>query len=94
MRGNSEMTTKPSTKDWNASEPQQYAVPSGQALSDPEIVQRIDAMIRELQLLREMVAARQPKKSETHLVEDLFGVLGNGSWAEYDSALDWERFNI
>jgi len=67
--------------------------PPGQVWCEPEIVRRIDAMIRELQLLREMVATRQPEKNEINLVDELFGALGNGSWAEYDSCLDWARFN-
>lgn len=73
---------------------QECAAPPGQIWREPEIVRRIDAMIRELQLLREMVAIRQLEKSETPLADDLFGVLGRGSWSEYDSDLDWERFNI
>lgn len=73
---------------------QECATPAGQIWSEPEIVRRIDAMIRELQLLREMVVKRQSEKSETHWADELFGSLGNGSWAEYDSDLDWKRFNI
>ena len=57
------------------------------------ILQRIDTIIRELEALRQAVVAVQLSPSPTNLAQQLFGVLGQGSWAEYDLDLDWQRFD-
>ncbi|MBI5292156.1 MAG: hypothetical protein HY872_09800 [Chloroflexi bacterium] len=53
------------------------------------LVARIDATIRELELLRRQLAV--PIKTTHNLTEQLFGALGKGSWDEYDLHLDWAR---
>jgi hypothetical protein len=59
------------------------------------ILQRIDAIIAELQTLRWQVQAIQPLATSTsNLVDELAGALGNGRWDEYDKLLDWERFDV
>lgn len=58
------------------------------------ILQRIDAIIAELQALRWQVQTVQPLTTPTaNLVDELAGALGNGRWDEYDKLLDWERFD-
>lgn len=59
------------------------------------LVQRIDAIIAELQALRQQVqVATQPDPTPpTNLVEELAGALGQGAWDEYDLQLDWQRFD-
>ncbi|MFO7684279.1 MAG: hypothetical protein R6X34_29970 [Chloroflexota bacterium] len=58
------------------------------------ILQRIDAIIAELQALRHQVQIIQPDSTpSTNLVEELAGSLGQGSWDEYDPQLDWQRFD-
>lgn len=52
------------------------------------ILQRIEAISQELQLLRTMVKAAQISPISENLVQKLFGILGQGTWAEYDLALD------
>ena len=55
------------------------------------IIKKIDAIVYELQELRRTIRA-QVRPTETHLTEQLYGVLGRGSWDEYDHSLDWQRF--
>jgi hypothetical protein len=55
------------------------------------ILERIDAIIRELQELRHAVLV-QERSSEGNLAEQLYGALGQGTWDEYDPDLDWQRF--
>ena len=55
------------------------------------VVTRIDAIIQELQALRELVA-REVSSPTDDLTEQLFGALGQGTWDEYDPDLDWIRF--
>lgn len=56
-------------------------------------VQRIDAIIRELEALRRQLTT-EPKAIATHnLTEELFGAAGHGTRDEYDSFLDWLRFS-
>ncbi len=45
-------------------------------------IARIDAAIRELELLRRQLAA--PIKTTRNFTDQLFGALGKGSWDEYD----------
>ncbi len=59
------------------------------------ILQRIDAIIAELQVLRQQVLTIQPAvMPPTNLVDTLAGSLGQGTWDEYDSQLDWKRFDV
>ena len=51
------------------------------------VVNRIDAIIQELQALRELVA-QEVASSPDNLTEQLFGALGQGKWDEYDLNLD------
>ncbi len=58
---------------------------------DPQqVIERIDAAIRELEALRRQFTA---PTAMPDLAEKLFGALGQGTWDEYDSHLDWARFN-
>jgi len=66
-----------------------------QTLDQPPetVVQRIDAIIRELEELRHQLIVA-PKATEVHnLTEELFGAAGHGTWDEYDASLDWKRFS-
>lgn len=56
------------------------------------ILQRIDTIICELEALRQAVVADQISPTPVNLAQKLFGALGQGSWAEYDLDLDWQRF--
>ena len=55
------------------------------------ILKRIDAIIQELQELRQVVLV-QERSPEGNLAEQLYGALGQGTWDEYDPDLDWQRF--
>jgi hypothetical protein len=58
------------------------------------IVRRIDAIITELQELREQVRTIQPTTEPSRdLVEEMAGSLGQGTWDEYDPQLDWKQFD-
>lgn len=57
------------------------------------ILQRIDAIIAELQALRQQVLIKQPSKPPANLVDEMAGALGQGTWDEYDPQLDWKRFD-
>lgn len=61
----------------------------------PELIlKRIDAIIAELQILRQQVIAleNQTEPVSPDIVDELAGSLGQGSWDEYDKSLVWERF--
>lgn len=55
------------------------------------IIKRIDAIIDELQGLRQTILV-QTQSANGNLTEQLYGALGQGSWEEYDPQLDWQRF--
>jgi hypothetical protein len=55
------------------------------------IVKKIDAILCELQALRQALV-EQVQPSDGKLAERLYGVLGQGTWDEYDRDLDWQRF--
>jgi hypothetical protein len=55
------------------------------------ILERIDAIIQELQELRQEVLTRD-RTTEENLAAKLYGAWGKGSWDEYDRHLDWQRF--
>ncbi len=56
------------------------------------ILQRLEVITQELQMLRKMVEAAQTRVPAENLAQKLFGVLGQGTWTEYDFNLDWQRF--
>jgi len=56
-----------------------------------QVIERIDAITRELEALRRQVM--QSKGTvKPGLAARLFGALGRGTWDEYDPNLDWLRF--
>ena len=61
--------------------------------SPEAILQRIDAIIHELAELRKQVAQSQVGLASDDLAQQLYGVLGQGSWSEYDPDLNWQRFS-
>ena len=62
-------------------------------VSSEVLIQRIDAIMRELQELRRLVSS-QPRLQETDsdIVSQLAGCLGQGSWDEYEDDIELERF--
>ena len=57
------------------------------------VVERIDAMVRELEEMRRVLTAMPKRETPAGLTEELFGALGRGTWEEYDVNLDWARFS-
>jgi hypothetical protein len=55
------------------------------------ILKRIDAIIQELQELRQIVLV-QEHVADGNLTAQLYSALGQGTWDEYDLDLDWQRF--
>jgi predicted dienelactone hydrolase len=60
--------------------------------TEEAILERIDTISHELQELRRLVTRSQTRPAGENLAEQLFGILGHGSWDEYDQQLDWQRF--
>lgn len=56
------------------------------------MLDRIDAMVRELGEMRRHYAARRKGAKAAGLTEGLFGAAGRGTREEYDLNLDWLRF--
>ena len=48
------------------------------------VVERIDVLIRELEMLRHQLAAARPTAQATGLTQALFGAAGRGARDEYD----------
>jgi len=70
--------------------------PASITLDTHQIARRIDAIIRELEALRQQVSApalsaSKPSKPSS-MTEELFGSAGQGDWDEYDPYLDIARF--
>jgi hypothetical protein len=62
--------------------------------SSPQaIAERIDAIIHELEMLRSMVVTVHTGQLQSGAAKKLFGVLGKGSWDEYDSDIEWRKFD-
>jgi hypothetical protein len=59
--------------------------------SPEAILQRIDAIMRELGELRQMALRIQSQPTTGDLAQQLYGVLGHGSWEEYDMQLDCQQ---
>ncbi len=55
------------------------------------LLQRIDAIMRELQEMRRLLMS-QSRQIDEDLVEQLWGILGQGTWDEYHEDFDWEHF--
>ena len=55
------------------------------------ILERIDAIIAQLQALRRAIL-EDSKTTQENLTHQLYGALGQGNWEEYDPKLDWQRF--
>ncbi len=67
--------------------------PSGRPDTRQMLVQ-VEAMIRELQIIRGQLVQLLPlASSEVGLTDRLFGAAGHGTRDEYDQFLDWERFS-
>jgi hypothetical protein len=56
------------------------------------ISRRIDAIIHELEELRQMVVRTPVGPPTDNLAQQLYGALGQGGEDEYDPDLDWQRF--
>lgn len=67
-------------------------VAASRQLSQDEILNRIDAIIHELETLRKIVETKRIETPRTNLADQLFGSLGKGTWEEYDTDVDWRRF--
>jgi hypothetical protein len=57
------------------------------------VVNRIDAMIAELEMMRRQLMTTPQAVAPSGLTEELFGAAGRGSRDEYDLNLDWVRFS-
>lgn len=62
------------------------------AVNLPEMLSRIDELIRELQSMRRQLAISTKYSQPAGLTQRLFGALGHGTWDEYDADLHWKRF--
>ena len=60
--------------------------------SPEKILQRIDAIMHELEELRKEILHFQVKPPTGNLAQKLYGVLGRGNWDEYDLDLDWQKY--
>jgi len=65
--------------------------PKRTALDTRQIVERIDAMMLELELMRQQLTAPSKVVMTSGLTQELFGTAGKGTRDEYDMALDWKR---
>jgi len=61
-------------------------------VSSEAVLERIDAILRELLELRQTVVA-QGRVARGDMATELFGALGRGRWEEYDLGLDCRRFD-
>ncbi|MGQ9586083.1 MAG: hypothetical protein ACUVXG_11865 [Anaerolineae bacterium] len=60
-------------------------------LPSEAVLERIDAILRELLELRQALAA-QGRVTRGNMTAELFGALGHGTWEEYDLDFDWRQF--
>lgn len=67
--------------------------PKRTTLDTRQVVERIDAMMRELEMMRRQLTTMPKAEPAIGLTDQLFGALGKGTWAEYDLNLDWARFS-
>ncbi len=61
-------------------------------LDTRQIVGRIDAMMRELEIMRRQLTNIPTVAVASGLTQELFGAAGKGTRDEYDMNLDWKRF--
>jgi len=66
--------------------------PKRTTLDTRQVIERIDAMIRELEVMRRQLTELPKVAVATGLTQELFGAAGKGSRDEYDLNLDWKRF--
>jgi hypothetical protein len=66
--------------------------PKRTALDTRRVVERIDAMMRELEIMRRQLTELPKAAVATGLTQELFGAAGRGTRDEYDMNLDWKRF--
>ena len=58
-----------------------------------QAIARIDAMMRELQVMRRELTPLTELVTPPGLTRELFGAAGKGTRDEYDLNLDWVRFS-
>ena len=56
------------------------------------ILKRIDAIVIELQELRQVVLISQ-QSPDQDLATELYGSWGHGTWEECEPGIDWQRFS-
>jgi hypothetical protein len=61
------------------------------AMPSEAVLERIDAILRELLELRQTVASHG-RAARGNAAAQLFATLGHGTWEEYDLDADWQRF--
>jgi len=61
------------------------------AMPSEAVLERIDAILRELLELRQTVASHG-RATRCNAAAQLFAALGHGTWQEYDLDADWQRF--
>lgn len=61
------------------------------AMPSEAVLERIDAILRELLELRQTVASHG-RAARGNAAAQLFAALGHGTWQEYDLDVDWQRF--
>lgn len=61
-------------------------------LDTRQIVGRIDAMMRELEIMRRQLTTVPTVAVASGLTQELFGAAGKGTRDEYDMNLDWKMF--
>lgn len=61
-------------------------------LDTRHVIKRIDAMIRELEIMRRQLTDLPKPAAVLGLTQELFGAAGKGSRDECDMDLDWKRF--
>jgi len=61
-------------------------------LDTRQVVERIDAMMRELEMMRRQLTVIPKVAVASGLTQELFGAAGKGTRDEYDMNLDWKRF--
>lgn len=54
-------------------------------------MKKIDSILYELEEMRQSIL-EQAQHSDGNLAEELYGVLGQRTWDEYDPGLDWQLF--
>jgi hypothetical protein len=66
--------------------------PKYPVLDTRQVIERIDAMMRELAAIRRQLSTLPNVAAVSGLTQELFGAAGKGTRDEYDLQLDWKRF--